>query len=133
MKERKISEGRLSQKGHGLGTVTEAMVQRRAEELAVINGRTAQNVLSSDVEQARRELMGQTGPEGEASASEQLPEESRWQPVAESTGKKAPTVPASDEQTFAEKLVEEGVEEAEHDQMNEATRASLERDRDLEP
>ena len=35
---------------------------------------------------------------------------------------------APDEQTFAEKLVEEGVEDAEQDQMVKATEASLKRD-----
>lgn len=60
---------------------------------------------------------------------QKLPEESRWESVPESTGTQAPTVPAADEQTFAERLVEEGVEDAEHEQMIEATRQSLRRER----
>jgi hypothetical protein len=44
---------------------------------------------------------------------------------------KAKTVPADDEQTFAETLVEGGVEEAEHEQMVEGTRESVRRDREL--
>jgi len=50
--------------------------------------------------------------------------------VPESTGHKATTEPASDEQTFAEKLVEEGVEDAEQDSMVEGTRQSQHRDRE---
>ena len=42
--------------------------------------------------------------------------------------KRGETVPAADEQTFAEELVDEGVEEAEHDQMAEAAREKLPRD-----
>ena len=129
MKRNQIEEGRFSEKGHGLGTVTEQMVRRRARELALINGRSSRQVLDSDLRQARRELTGEEGLTPQASAAEQLPEESRWEPVPESVGHKAPTMPASDEQTFAEKLVEEGVEDAEQDQMVKATRQSLEREK----
>ena len=39
----------------GVGTVTYKMVRERAVELAVIDGRTAQEVSSSDLDQAKRE------------------------------------------------------------------------------
>src|SRR5256885_16089352 len=52
----KIEQGRFSERGHGLGTVTKEMVRQRARELAVINGRDEKNILDSDWEQARREL-----------------------------------------------------------------------------
>ena len=61
MKQNRIEEGRLSEKGRGLGTVTEKMVRKRARELAVINGRNENQVLDSDLEQARRELTGEEG------------------------------------------------------------------------
>ena len=38
--------------------ITPAMVQARAEELAVIKGRRASDVTQSDLTQARRELTG---------------------------------------------------------------------------
>jgi len=38
-------------------------------------------------------------------------------------------VPASDEQTFSEKLFDEGVADAEHDQEIEATRDAARRDK----
>jgi Mg-chelatase subunit ChlI len=128
MKENRIDEGRFSEHAHGLGTVTEAMVRQRARELAVINGRSEHNVLDSDLAQAHRELTGEERLEPLPTPAEELPEDSRWIPVPESTGHQAPTVPASDEQTFAEKLVEEGVEDAEQDQMVRATKESLRRD-----
>lgn len=127
MKEIRIEEGRFTEHAHGLGTVTKAMVRKRAQELAVIKGRSRHQVLDSDLEEARLELTREGGPE--PTPAEQLPEESRWEDVPESTGKQTPTMPAPDEQTFAEKLVEEGVEEAEHEQMIEATRQSLRRER----
>lgn len=128
MKQNQTEEGRLSQQSKGLGTVTQEMVMRRASELAEINGRPANKVLDSDIEQARRELTGQERLVPEPTQAEQIPEEQRWDPVPESPARKAPTVPAPDEQTFAEKLVEEGVEDAEHDQMVKATRESLKRE-----
>src|SRR5436190_1974304 len=102
MKKNQIDEGRFTQKSRGLGTVTEEMVRQRARELAVINGRTEANVLDSDLEQARRELTGKEHLAPTETTSESLTEDQRWAPVAETQGKSAPTVPAPDEQTFAE-------------------------------
>jgi hypothetical protein len=104
------------------------MVLKRARELALISGR--EQVLESDFEQAKRELTREEHLTPEPDRMENLPEDKRWDPVPESTGKEAPTVPAPDEQTFAEKLVEEGVEDAEHDQMTKAARESLRRDQE---
>ncbi|HEY9509382.1 MAG TPA: hypothetical protein VIV82_05905 [Verrucomicrobiae bacterium] len=129
MKQNRIEEGRFSAHGRGLGTVTEQMVRQRASEIAEINGRSKHNVLSSDLDQARRELQGEERLNPERTAAEVIPEDERWESNTGSTGTKAETLPASDEQTFAEKLVEEGVADAEHDQEVEATRASLRRER----
>jgi len=130
MKENRIEEGRFTEQGHGLGTVTKEMVQKRAQELALINGRS--QTLESDFRQAKRELTREEDLSPEPDATEKLTEDERWEPVGESAGKEGPKVPASDEQTFAEKLVEEGVEDAEHDQMTKAVRQSLRRDRESE-
>lgn len=128
MKQNRIEEGRFSINGRGLGTVTEQMIRDRASELAVINGRSKHNILDSDLEQARRELQGDERLTSETSAEEQIPADERWENNTGSEGTRAETVPAPDEQTFAEKLVEEGVADAEHDQEVQATRASLRRD-----
>lgn len=129
MKENQIEKGKLSLHARGLGTVTEEMVHQRARELALINGRSQDNVLGSDLEQARRELTGAAPADVPPAKLEQIPEDERWDPVPGSVGRQAPTVPAPDEQTSAEKLVEEGIEDAEQDQMVRATRESLERDK----
>jgi hypothetical protein len=130
MKENAIEKGRFSQDGHGLGTVTEEMVRERARELAVINGRTEKQVLSTDLEEARRELTGEESLNPTTTAAEELPEEDRWHPGPESAGRQVEAEGAPDEQTFAEKLVEEGVEDAEQNQMLEATREGLKRDKE---
>lgn len=129
MREENNKEGRFSQHGHGLGTVTEEMVRQRAAELALVNGRAPGQILDSDIEEARRELTGRETLVPTPPPAEELTEDQRWQPVAESTGSMAPTVRASDEQTFAEQLVEEGMEDAEQDSMVQGTRESQHRDR----
>jgi hypothetical protein len=129
MKQNRIEEGRFSAHGRGLGTVTEQMIRQRASEIAEINGRSKHNILSSDLDQARRELQGEERLNPEATAAERIPEDERWESNTGSTGTQAETLPAADEQTFAEKLVEEGVADAEHDQEVEATREGLRRER----
>jgi hypothetical protein len=121
MKKRYTQGGRISSQGKGLGTVTEQMVLKRASEIARINGRSAKNVLDSDWEQARRELTQETIPPPRT-AAELVPEDKRWDPIPETEGTKVPVIPPSDEQTVAERFVDEGVEDAEHDQMKRATK-----------
>ena len=130
MKRNQIEEGRFSDRGEGLGTVTEEMVRVRAGQIAVIKGRSSKNVLDSDLDEARRELQGEDEMKPPPTKEESLPENKRWDPVPGSEGRKAPEVPAPDEQTFAEKLYDEGVADAEHDQEIEATREALRRDRE---
>ena len=129
MKEDRKQEGRYSQHSHGLGTVTEEMVRKRAAKLALVNGRPPGQILDSDLQQARRELTGAETLVPTPPAAEELTEEQRWDPIPASAGHQVPTEPASDEQTFAEKLVEEGVEDAEQDTMVKGTREQRKRER----
>jgi hypothetical protein len=129
MKQDQIEEGRFSKSGEGLGTVTKRMVRKRAAEIAVINGRDPKHVLDSDIEQARRELQGEERLYPLATAEEKLPESKRWEPVLGTPGRKRETVSAADEQTYAEKLVEEGVADAEHDQQVASARESIRQDK----
>jgi hypothetical protein len=128
MSENPDDQGRFSIRGQGLGTVTEVMVRQRAAEIAIINGRSENNILQSDLEEARRELTGKERLVPKEEVEEQLSENERWDPVPGSNGTSAPTVSPSDEQTFPERLVEEGVGDAEQDQMVEGTRERIKRD-----
>ena len=47
MKTHLLKEGALTENSAGIGTVTRTMVRERAVELAMINGRTAQDVTKS--------------------------------------------------------------------------------------
>ena len=58
-------QGVLTENSSGLGTVTRKLVRERAVELAVINGRSTQEVSQSDWEQAKRELAGEPDPDPE--------------------------------------------------------------------
>ncbi len=121
-----LKNGQMSENGAGLGTVTRGMVKERAIELALIRGHSAEEMSQTDWEQARRELTG--GPENdpEETRLESAPESERWDPLPGSQGHKAPESPSDDEdddgRSESARLVEEGVAEAEHDQMLQAAR-----------
>jgi hypothetical protein len=125
MKTNPLKDGVLTENSTGIGTVTRKMVRERAVELAVINGRSAQDVSKSDCEQAKRELTGASDIDPKEKILESAPESERWNPVPGSTRRKAPIAASEDEddegRSDNEKLVEEGVEGAEHDQMRQAS------------
>jgi len=118
----------LTENSAGLGTVTRKMVRERAAELAVINGRSAQEVSKSDREQAKRELTGEPGTDPKEAVLESAPESERWDPLPGSTGHKVPAAPSADEddegRSDNERLVEEGIAGAEYDQARQAARAA---------
>jgi hypothetical protein len=124
MKTNPLKEGSLTENSAGLGTVTRKMVRERAVELAVINGRLAGEASKSDWEQARRELTGEPDTDPKTAVLESAPESERWDPVPGSTGHKVPVAPGADEddegRSDNERLVEEGIAGAEHDQMRQA-------------
>ena len=129
MKTNPLKEGALTENSAGIGTVTRKMVRERAVELAVINGRSAQDVSKSDWEQAKRELTGDSDTDPKAAVLESAPESERWDPVHGSTGGITEASPSEDEddegRSDNERLVEEGIAGAEQDQMRQA---SLKRD-----
>ncbi len=110
-----------------LNTVTEAMVIRRAKEVAVINGRNANDYTQDDFEQARRELVGFVNTEA-TEVENEVPDSGGWLAEGADRGHKAPTRSAKDEQTFGEDLVKEGVEEATHDTMLAGSEQSVRKD-----
>jgi hypothetical protein len=53
-----LKQGILTENSSGVGSVTRAMVRERAVELTVINGHSAQEVSTTEWEQAKWELTG---------------------------------------------------------------------------
>ena len=126
MKTNPLKQGALTENSAGLGTVTRKMIRDRAVELAVIDNRFAQEVSQADWEQAKRELTGQPDEDPKQAVLESAPESERWDPVPGSTGHKVPTALSADEddegRSDNERLTEEGIAGAEHDQMRQASR-----------
>ena len=132
MKTNRMKDGALTENSVGIGTVTRKMVRERAVELAINNDRSAQNVSKADREQAKRELTGEPDKDSKESVLASSPESERWDPVPGSEGRKVTTAPSADEdgegRSDNERLVEEGIAGAEHDQMRQA---SLNHERDI--
>ena len=114
-------------------SVSAERIRARARELAQIAGRRPRYVTPADIEQARRELTVGEKPNAKDALLESAPESQRWNPVPGSPGHQAPESPNEDEnkagEGVTERLVKEGVEEAEHDQMVQAAREAEKRDR----
>ena len=114
------SRGKIVRGTEGIGTVTPHTIEERAREIARSDGRARPNDL--DRTRAREELIGAT------SDSEKPPEREEpgrdWQMPLVSTGEKAPTVRPEDDENIPEKLIQEGVEKADHDQRVRSGRTS---------
>ena len=132
MKTNPLTQGALIENSAGVGTVTRKMVRERAIELAIIDGRSAQEASKSDWERAKLDLTGGPDPDPKETALESAPESERWDPVHGSTGHKVPATASEDEddegRSNSERLVEEGIAEAGHDQALQAARAQLRKD-----
>jgi hypothetical protein len=103
---------RIEVEGAGAGEFSEADVHRRAVELARADGRYSPN--EADLAQARAELVS---PEAPADISEQIAEGDRPDAGVPATEPplRAEAREVTDEEMYAERLVEEGIEEAVHD------------------
>jgi hypothetical protein len=125
-------EAALIMNATGIGTVTRKMVRERAVEIALINGRSAQAVSVVDWEQAKRELTGEPSTDPKDALLEMSSESERWDPVPGSTGHIIPVASVDGEdddgRSLGEKLVDEGLAEADHDQMLQAARSEKKED-----
>ncbi len=134
MKPNTLKKGELTVNSAGIGTVTRQMVRKRAVELAILDGRTAREVSKSDLATAKRELTGEPELDPKKAVLDSAPETERWDPVPGWVGRKVPASPGEDEddekRSDNERLVEEGIEEAELDQADQATRAAAKRDKE---
>jgi hypothetical protein len=116
------NHGKISEHFNGLGTVTRDTVVERAREIALINGRGPNHYTQEDFLKAKRELTGDLN-EGEADIEEEtIPGLVTWDEPPDAAGRPVEKEEAEDEQYWAALLTEEGMEEAEHDQMVEGAR-----------
>ncbi len=128
MNTNQLKDGVVAEHSVGIGTVTRQMLKERAVELALIDGRLVTEVSKSDWEQAKRELTGDSNAESGAERLEAAPESERWDPVPGSIGHIVIVAPGEDEdeegRSDNERLVAEGVAEAQLDQSLQATIAA---------
>lgn len=124
MADPKQTSARVVAHGNGVGVPSPDDVEKRAREIAVIEGR--EEPIQVDREQARMELTGQGADESLAESWEALEANQEIErdtgATAGSIGGRIEPVEAHDEQTALEEEVREGVEEAHHEQAYEANR-----------
>jgi hypothetical protein len=124
MRKNPLNKGIIMENAAGIGTVTSEMVEARARELAAINGRPSSEPSETDYQQAKRELTGEAEMDPQEEGSESIPESEGWDPVPGSTGQQAADSLGEDEdaegRSESAQLFEEGVSEAEHDQMRQS-------------
>src|SRR6202043_3178366 len=89
MKKNPLNKGIIMENAAGIGTVTPAMVEARARELAAINGRPSSEPSEADYQQAKRELTGESEMDPQEESTESIPESEGWDPVSGSTGRQA--------------------------------------------
>jgi len=127
MKNNPINKGIIGEKLAGIGQVSRKMIQKRASELALIAGRPGTEVHDADYAQAKRELAGEPDIDRQDEVLNALPESVRGDPTPGSTGHETPGAEDEDMddegRSETEQLVEQGSEEAVHDQMLEAAKA----------
>lgn len=135
VKNNPVNVGAISENFKGIGPVSHRMVRVRASELGLIDGRSAEDVRSGDVEAAEHELAGESDSDRKDDLLESLPESKRWDPVPGSEGRETPGAESEDMddegRSETEQLVDQGSEEAEHDRMLQAAQEAEKTD--LEP
>jgi len=125
MRKNPLNKGIIMENAAGIGTVSAEMVEARARELAAINGHAEPS--EADFRQAKRELTGEAEMDPQEESSEAIPDSDGWDPVPGSTGRQAADSLGEDEdaegRSESAQMFEEGISEAEHDQMRRAARA----------
>ena len=127
MKKNPLNKGIIMENADGIGTVTPAMIEARARELGLINGHGSSGPTKADYQQAKRELTGEEEIDLQEENLESVPESEGWDPVPGSTGRQAADSLGEDEdaegRSEAAQMYEEGISEADHDQMLRAAEA----------
>ena len=114
----------------GLGTPDSGLVRKRAREIALINGR--EKYTEEDWRQARMEMHGH-GPNGQLSeewAAEMMYSEADG--IVTDPGHHTENLGMDDDGNVIEELIEEGLNEALHDQMLAACEEQREADEEFE-
>jgi hypothetical protein len=113
---------RIETHGAGVGPPTQEAVERRAREIAQIDGRPPEQVTADDRARASRELHNQTLSLSSDEARSNVVASGNPADMAVETGRRVESAKPRDEQRITEEEVKEGLREAEHERMLEAQR-----------
>ncbi|MGB8352384.1 MAG: hypothetical protein WCD79_00695 [Chthoniobacteraceae bacterium] len=119
MKTHRTVQAKIVRHAEGLGVPTADLVRQRAFEIARIDGRHAFN--DQDWNQAKVELHGSGVPDGD-DGEDEMQFASVHDMVPGSMGHHTLNQPPYDAQNIVAELVSEGMDEAVHDQMLEASK-----------
>jgi hypothetical protein len=122
MKMIRQSHGKISDHFEGLGTVTRDSVVERAREIALINGRGPNHYTQEDFSEAKRELTGAILPSDNEDEEDTIAGLVTWDEAPDAAGHPVKKEEPEDEQSCAAQFAEEGMEEAEHEQMVEGAK-----------
>lgn len=117
-------QAKIVSHSEGLGVPTSDLVRQRAHEIAKIAGRNVFN--EQDWQQAKIELHGNAAMP-ESDDDEMLESVSERDMIAGSIGHHVENSPLEDDGNIVEELVAEGMDEAVHDQMFEASKLDPDR------
>ena len=109
----------------GAGVPSPDLVEARARELALIAGRAASEYTDEDFRQAKLELAQDREPDDAEQEEAALPFEPGSGDVLGGREHQAANFGADDETTVGEELVREGMDEALHDEMLEASKRNI--------
>ena len=119
MKTNRFTQAKIVNHDSGMGTPNSGTVRRRATELARIAGRS--RFTEEDWRQAKLELHG--GQSFADAKEEDLAEGiSGRDMIATDTGHHVENIPVEDADNIVEELISEGMDEAVHEQMLEASK-----------
>jgi hypothetical protein len=124
MKPRKPLSAKIIEHSHGLGAPTADSVRKRAVELAHIEGR--KEASEEDWKRAKQELHGGHTGAVEAEEAEMIASSSARDMLVGGLGHHTENLIPEGTDSLGEELVSEGLDEAEHEQMLEASRLESE-------
>ena len=111
------AKGRIEKHSRGAGPATPEAVEARARELAVIDGRSPDDVREEDRVRARREMDDEAVALSTDEKRSDVLASSNPADMAVEAGHRRGRVKPADEQELAEEEMKEGVREAEHERM----------------
>ena len=97
----------------GVGHASQADIEQRAAELALSDGRAA--FTDADLAKADAELAGGALTPAAPEADPAIERLTAWDDSPQQTGQRVEPSPLEDEATVAERLIREGIEQADHD------------------